>query len=128
MLPEWFVPREDRPEFWTEERCFITELMNTPKAPEVSLALCRVEPGVTTQLHRLDGVAERYVVRRGRGVVEIDGVAQRLAPGDQALIAAGAAQRITNDGDGDLEFYCVCTPRFEPPSYVNLEETDRHED
>ena len=121
MLPNWFVAREEKPEFWTEERCFITELMNTDASPETSLAVARVEAGVTTQLHRLEGICERYVVRKGEGIVEIDGVRQLLSVGDQAIIPPGAAQRITNTGSTDLEFYCVCTPRFVPESYVDLE-------
>ena len=121
MTHDWFVPDAGHAEFWTEERCFITELMNDPAIPEVSLAIARVEPGVTTQLHRLDGTTERYVVRKGSGIVEVDGLQQRLREGDQAEIADGTAQRITNDGTKDLEFYCVCTPRFEPHHYVDLE-------
>ena len=89
--------------------------------PEASLALARVEPGVTTQLHRLAGVSERYILRKGEGVVEVDGVRQAVAAGDQVMIAAGAAQRITNTGSGDLEFYCLCVPRFFAECYVNLE-------
>ncbi len=65
-------------EFWTDERCFITELLNCEASPEASLAVARVEPGVTTQLHRMAGTIERYIVRKGEGVVEIDGVSQRL--------------------------------------------------
>ena len=34
-------------EFWTEERCYITELINDPKMPAFSLAIARVEPAVT---------------------------------------------------------------------------------
>lgn len=122
MLPEWYVPNAHAGEFWTEERCYITELLNSPASPEVSLAIARVEPGVTTQLHKLAGVSERYIVRSGRGVVEIDGVRQPLAVGDQAIIPADAAQRITNTGEMDLEFYCLCVPRFRPERYVGMEE------
>ncbi|MGO4833417.1 cupin domain-containing protein, partial [Rhizobiaceae sp. 2RAB30] len=104
-----------------EERCYITELLNDAASPEASLAIARVEPGVTTQLHKLVGVSERYVVRKGHGIVEIDGVTQMLKLGDQAVIPADAAQRITNTGTEDLEFYCVCVPRFRPGSYVSLE-------
>jgi mannose-6-phosphate isomerase-like protein (cupin superfamily) len=117
----FFVAAGDRAEFWTEERCHITEMHNSPASPDASLALARVEPGVVTQLHRLKGVTERYIVRKGAGMLEVDGIEQALGVGDQAVIAAGAAQRITNTGPGDLEFYCLCTPRFVPESYVNLE-------
>jgi mannose-6-phosphate isomerase-like protein (cupin superfamily) len=121
MLAQFFIPRSDRAEFWTEERCYITELHNCDQSPEASLALARVEPGVTTQLHRLDGVSERYIVRAGEGTLEVDGIRQKLKLGDQAVIPAGVAQRIENTGEFDLEFYCLCVPRFYPASYVNLE-------
>lgn len=121
MTPDWFVRSAGGAEFWTEERCYIKELLNDAASPDASLALARVEPGVTTQLHKLVGVSERYIVRKGMGVVEIDGVTQALGVGDQAVIPADAAQRITNTGNTDLEFYCLCVPRFRPGSYVSLE-------
>ena len=120
-MTRFFVPASSLGEFWTDERCYITELHNDDASPEASLAIARVEPGVTTQLHRLEGICERYIVRKGHGVLEVDGQRQLLTPGDQAVIPAGAAQRIENTGDRDLEFYCLCTPRFVPASYVNLE-------
>lgn len=121
MAPEWFVGNAGSKEFWTEERCYITELLNDPGSPDASLAVARVEPGVTTQLHKLVGISERYIVRKGKGVVEVDGIAQLLDVGDQAVIPADTAQRITNTGETDLEFYCLCVPRFRPGSYVSLE-------
>lgn len=122
MQPEWFVPARNEGEFRTPERCFITELANDPASPEASLATARVEPGVTTQLHRLRGIRETYIVSQGEGMVEVDGVGQHLGIGDQAVIAAGAAQRITNTGSCDLVFYCLCVPRFLPESYESLED------
>lgn len=121
MADRNFVPKGGQAEFWTDERCHITELHNSDVSPEASLAVARVEVGVTTQLHRLDGVCERYIVRKGEGVLEVDGVKLKLSVGDQYSIPAGAAQRIENTGTGDLEFYCLCTPRFFPASYVSLE-------
>ncbi len=121
MTVEWFVPATNAPEVFTDERCFITELMNTPLSPEVSLAVARVEPGVTTQLHALSGILERYVVRKGSGLIEINGQTRNIGVGDQAVIDPGVSQRITNTGNGDLEFYCLCTPRFTPEAYVNLD-------
>ena len=107
--------------FYTEERCFITELLNDPQCSEVSLARCRVEPGVTTQLHRLS-VAERYVVESGQGMMELDGQpAVAIGAGDSVLIPPGCAQRVKNDAAEDLVFLCICTPRFEPLHYENIE-------
>jgi len=121
MDPTWFVANKGQREFWTSERCFITELLNDPVSPEASLALARVEPGVTTELHKLAGISERYIVRKGEGIVEIDGVRRNVSVGDQVMIPANAPQRITNTGRKDLEFYCLCVPRFRPESYMNLE-------
>ena len=42
-------------EYWFEEGCFITEWLNTPDDPSLSIARARVTPGVTTRLHRLEG-------------------------------------------------------------------------
>ncbi len=109
--------------FWTSERLTITELINHAACPDFSLALGRVEPGVTTQLHSLD-VAETYSVKSGRGRIEIDGQNLDLGPGDSVNIAPGQAQRITNTGAGALEIHLVCRPRFTPSCYHNLENAD----
>ena len=121
MDPAWFIAKKRQGEFWTTERCFITELLNDEASPEASLALARVEPGVTTELHKLAGISERYVVRRGEGIVEIGGVKRNVSAGDQVVIPPDTTQRITNTGPEDLEFYCLCVPRFRPESYMSLE-------
>ena len=125
VSPSWLVSAIQKPEFFTDERCYITELLNCDESPEVSLAIARVKPGVTTQLHRLIGVAESYVLLRGSGVAEVEHQRFPVKAGDKVIVPAGAPQRITNDGEIDLEFYCVCSPRFEPACYVNLESADR---
>jgi mannose-6-phosphate isomerase-like protein (cupin superfamily) len=90
--------------------------------PDVSLARARVEPGVTTALHRLQGVAERYVLLAGTGRVEIASLPPMdVGPGDVVLIPAGAEQRITNTGQSDLVFLCICTPPFTPDCYEDCE-------
>ena len=122
MTKTAFVIAPSQPdEFWTEERCYITEVLNNPKVPEFSLAIARVEPGVTTQLHALRGISEIYILRQGEGIAEVDGKEIPLNAGLSLFIPEGAAQRITNTGDQDLEFYCHCTPRFVPQAYINLE-------
>lgn len=103
-------------EFWIEERCFITELVSLP---ESSLAIARVEPGVTTQLHSLD-VSERYTIIEGTGRAEINGHDIDVVAGDTLTIPAGIPQRITNTGKTDLRFYCLCLPAFGPDSYTKL--------
>jgi mannose-6-phosphate isomerase-like protein (cupin superfamily) len=110
-------------EFFTSERCWILESWNTPDDPAVSIVRARVEVGVQTQLHQLRGVDERYLVVDGVGEMELGGApAVRVRPGDIVMIPGGVSQRIRNIGKGDLIFYCICSPRFEPQCYENLED------
>ncbi len=64
-------PYSPRTEYYTEERCFITELRKTVDDPGCSIARARVEPGVTTRFHILKGTIERYVILEGIGLVEV---------------------------------------------------------
>ncbi len=108
-------------EVWTRERCFISEILNHKNNPGVSLALCRVPPGITTQLHRLS-VSEWYLMRSGIGWLELNEQEPReLCPEQNILIPAMTPQRITNRGSQDLRFYCLCQPRFTPDCYEALE-------
>lgn len=107
----------------TRERCSITEWSNTPDDPGLSVARARVAPGITTRWHRLDGIAERYVILEGQGRAEIGGLPpQDLLPGDVLRIAPGQAQRITNTGDEDLVFLALCTPRFRWDAYEDIDD------
>ena len=117
-MKETIKPIDASAEFYTDERCHIIELSNTPDDPDVSIARARVEPGVTTRWHRLAATTERYVMIEGRGRVEIGDLApQEVGPGDVVIIPPGVRQRIANIGDGDLVFLAICTPRFRPESY-----------
>jgi mannose-6-phosphate isomerase-like protein (cupin superfamily) len=112
---------KSKPEVWTRERCFITELVNDSAWPEFSLARCRVESDVTTELHALS-VHEIYVIESGSGLMSVGSEAPfRVGPGDTVTIPQHEPQQIANTGDGDLVFLCVCAPRFEESSYTPLE-------
>ena len=111
---------DESAEFFTDERCHILELSGGADDPELSIARARVEPGVTTQLHVLD-IPERFVVVSGQGEVEVGEERAAVGPGDVVLIPAGTPQRITNTGDRDLVFYCMCTPAWKPEAYRTLE-------
>lgn len=110
-------------EFYPSERCHILEVLGADADPDVSIARARVEPGVTTELHALDGIAERYLITAGAGIVEIGEPLRSVAvaPGDVVVIPAGMPQRVTNTGDGDLVFYCICTPPWREGVYRALE-------
>ena len=111
-----------RAEFETLEGCAINELSNTDEDPEASIARARVTPGTATRWHRLVGTTERYVVIAGEGSVEVgDFPRQRVGPGDVVLIPPGCRQRITNTGSLDLVFLAICTPRFRPAAYEDID-------
>jgi mannose-6-phosphate isomerase-like protein (cupin superfamily) len=115
-------PSEEN-EYYTDERCFILKMLDFDVDPNVSIARARVEPGVTTALHKLNGVEERYVIEQGKGIVEIgerDG--EEVRSGDIVQIPAGTPQRITNTGNRDLVFLCICTPPFVIDCYEHLEQ------
>ena len=100
---------------------YIVELHNTDTDADCSIARARVEPGVTTELHCLRDIIERYVIVSGRGAVEVDGQAPAaVAAMDVVTIPANRSQRICNTGDSDLVFLCVCTPRFDGEKYIQL--------
>lgn len=116
-------------EFYTPEKCYITEISNTPDDPDASIARARVEPGVTTRWHRLIGTTERYYVISGRGRVEIGKLQpQEVRAGDTVLIPPMCRQRITNIGSQDLVFLAICTPRFSSDVYEDIENIDSHKE
>jgi mannose-6-phosphate isomerase-like protein (cupin superfamily) len=100
-------------------------MSNSSGDETLSIARARVEPGITTALHRLENTAERYVILDGEGLVEIGQQApETVSAGDVVLIPAGSTQRITNTGSGDLVFLALCTPRFRPENYASTEAAD----
>lgn len=111
---------KSKPEAWTTERCFISEIINDDAWPELSLARCRVEPGVTTERHELS-VLEFYIVERGHGRMRLgDNPPFDIGPGDTVTIPRHAPQSVTNSGDSDLVFLCLCSPRFSQDCYTSL--------
>lgn len=105
-----------------EERCHITEWLNTELDPAASVVRAAVAPGVTTRWHRLKGITERYVILSGEGDAEVgESSPCRVSPGDVVVIPAGAAQRITNPGPDELVFLAVCTPRFTSDAYEDID-------
>ncbi len=124
MLPG-VKPSREAVEFETDERCHIQEIANDTDDELVSIARARVEPGVTTAWHSLDGISERYIIVSGQGRVEIAELPPiDVGPGDVVRIPADCRQRITNTGAQDLLFYAVCAPPFQQSRYLDLERED----
>jgi mannose-6-phosphate isomerase-like protein (cupin superfamily) len=109
-------------EYETPERCRILKIWDDDRDGAASVARATVKPGVTTQPHRLRGVDERYLIIQGTGVVKVGEMApQHVGSGNVVVIPAGTSQQISNAGETDLVFYCICTPRFTPDCYESLE-------
>ena len=122
-MKETIIQQNLTDEFYTAEKCYITELSNTPNDPDVSIAKAKVEPGVTTRWHQLEGTAERYCIISGKGRVEVGRVSpKKVKPGDIVLIPPMCRQRITNIGSEDLVFLAICTPRFSNDAYKDIED------
>ncbi len=110
----------------TREGCYILEVANDAGDELASIARARVDAGATTELHCLKGTSERYVILSGAGRVELDGQdIFEVSVGDVVRIPPDTPQRISNIGEGDLVFYCICTPPFKPGCYVSLEQGRR---
>jgi len=123
-MKETILRSDQGTEQYTEEGCFILELSNVPEDEAVSIARARVEPGITTRLHRLRGVTERYLILKGTGRMEVGDLPPTdVNPGDIVLIPPECPQRITNTGEDVLIFLAVCTPRFTRDIYEEAPET-----
>jgi mannose-6-phosphate isomerase-like protein (cupin superfamily) len=115
------TPESD--EYYFEEGCFILELSNSAQDPQLSIARARVKVGMSTRLHRLTGLVERYVILSGQGSVEVaDLPAQAVSVGNVVIIPPLCAQKITNTGEDDLVFLALCTPRFEKLFYEDIDD------
>ena len=114
------VKAQTPPEYLTPERCYIAE---NHSDPTVSIARATIKPGVTTKAHHLkDGVQEIYIITNGKGTIKIGNLAPtEVTIGDVVVIPPLTSQKVTNTGENDLVFYCVCTPRFTEECYVDLE-------
>ncbi len=108
-------------ETYIEEGCYIVELHNSAADADCSIARARVAPGMTTRLHSLCGILERYVIIEGQGEVTVGNQPpQSVHALDVVNIPAGVPQRICNTGHADLIFLCICTPRFVVENYRDL--------
>ncbi len=116
------IRKGERPEFYTDERCYIRELFNESRHPGFSVAQARVSVGEITAWHALVETDELYYILTGTGLMEIDNRSLgEIQAGDSVFIPAGSAQRIRNTGTEDLIFLCICQPGFQVDKYQDLE-------
>jgi len=117
------IKTSESDEYYFEEGCFILELSNTAQDRQLSIARARLKTGMSTRLHRLSYLVERYVILSGQGSVEVgDLPAQTVSAGNVVIIPPHCAQKITNTGEDDLVFLALCTPRFEKQFYEDIDD------
>lgn len=115
------VKKETDKEFYVDERCFIIN-SSGPGDKIMSIIVVKVEPGVVTASHYLEGIDERYLIISGKGRMELGELPpEEVESGDVVYIPAGTKQRIANIGGEDLQFYCICTPPFDESCYHSAE-------
>ena len=100
--------------FTTKDGSTIRELLGIPTAPvrNQSLAEATLRAGQATDRHYHRVAEEIYYITQGAGLMEVDGVQRRVAPGDAILIPPGAWHQLTADPAGDLKLLCCCAPAY----------------
>lgn len=100
--------------FTTKDGSTIRELLGIPTAPvrNQSLAEATLVAGQATDRHYHRVAEEIYFITEGSGLMEVDGVQRRVAPGDAILIPPGAWHRLTADSDTVVKLLCCCAPAY----------------
>ena len=104
--------------FTTKDGSTIRELLGIPTAPvrNQSLAEATLAAGQATDRHYHRVAEEIYFITEGGGLMEVDGVQRRVAPGDAILIPPGAWHQLTADSGPDaapcLKLLCCCAPAY----------------
>jgi mannose-6-phosphate isomerase-like protein (cupin superfamily) len=83
---------------------------NDPVHLPFSLAHALLKPGESSRPHRLSERDEIYIILGGEGTLYLDEVNYPVVAGSVVLIPAGTVQWLANEGDTDLELYCIVQP------------------
>jgi len=104
----------DSTPFITRDGSTIRSLLDRANAPVAnqSLAEATVAPGCRTAPHYHRLSEEFYYVTQGRGVMDLDGEAREIGPGDAILIPPGSVHTLRNSGATPLVILCCCAPPY----------------
>jgi mannose-6-phosphate isomerase-like protein (cupin superfamily) len=98
--------------FTTKDGSWIRSILDRTNAPVLnqSLAEASVPAGGATDRHYHKLSEEFYFLLEGEGMIEINGEARPVTPGDAILIPPGAWHQIT--ASSALRFLCCCAPPY----------------
>ncbi|HEY5706924.1 MAG TPA: cupin domain-containing protein [Terrimicrobiaceae bacterium] len=98
--------------FTTKDGSQIRSILDSANAPvrNQSLAEASIPAGSSTERHYHKKSEEFYFLLEGEGIMEIDGEARAVTPGDAVLIPPGSWHQIT--ASSPLRFLCCCAPPY----------------
>ena len=101
--------------FITKDGSTIRSILDRTNAPVQlqSLAEATLPPGGCTERHYHKISEELYFLLERTGLMEIDGTAREVTPGDAILIPPGAWHQITATSATPLRFLCCCAPPYD---------------
>ncbi|MBA3667900.1 MAG: cupin domain-containing protein [Sphingomonas sp.] len=76
----------------------------------LQLVLMTLQPGeeIGSEVH--DGIDQFFRFEEGEGVVDIDGVENRVADGSGVVVPSGARHNVRNTGEKPLKLYTIYGP------------------
>jgi mannose-6-phosphate isomerase-like protein (cupin superfamily) len=80
------------------------------KSETLSVIEERVPPGCSETRHHHDRSEQFFYVLSGEAMMELEGEAHKLTPGEGIHVPPGYMHRLFNDGSDELHFLVVSTP------------------
>lgn len=104
---------ENQRPFTTKDGSTIRSILDRANAPVAnqSLAEASLPAGCATERHYHKASEEFYFILEGAALMEIDGEAREVGPGDGILIPAGCWHQIT--ARKATRFLCCCAPPYD---------------
>lgn len=117
---------QEVPAFTTKDGSQIRELLAHRNSciQLQSLAEARVDVGCSTIAHRHAKTEEIYFILSGQADMRIGVEVSNVSVGDAIAIPPGKVHQITNTGDAQLTFLCMCSPPYDHNDTI-LEPQDR---
>ncbi len=103
----------DNIETLTTENTDFRRVLYTGK--HLQLVLMTIQPGeeIGSEVH--DGIDQFFRFEEGEGVVDIDGVENKVTDGSGVIVPAGARHNVRNTGSVPLKLYSI----YGPPEHLD---------